>query len=199
MSDDAYEHIAYVGHVPHIFEIEPRLKQRGIVFNTLSKAYAMTGWRIGFAAGPRETIGAATRLQSQNSGNPNSIAQAAAVEALTGPQDEIATMAAEFHARRDLVVERVRRIPGFSLPNVPGGAFYAFPNVSAMLKREYKGQPIGHGDRLASIILDEAQVAIVGGNDFDAPNHVRLSYATSREKLTQAFDRIERLAREIMR
>ena len=169
MSDDAYEHIAYVGRIPHIFEIEPRLKQHGIVFNTLSKAYAMTGWRIGFAAGPREAIGAATRLQSQNSGNPNSIAQAAAVEALTGPQDEIATMAAEFRARRDLVVERVRRIPGFSLPNVPDGAFYAFPNVSAMLKREYKGAPIGDGDRLASIILDDAQVAIVGGNDFDAP------------------------------
>jgi len=199
MSDDAYEHIAYVGRIPHIFEVEPRLKRHGIVFNTLSKAYAMTGWRIGFAAGPREAIGAATRLQSQNSGNPNSIAQAAAVEALTGPQDEIATMAAEFRARRDLVVERVRRIPGFSLPNVPEGAFYAFPNVSAMLRREYKGAPIGDGDRLASIILDDAQVAIVGGNDFDAPNHVRLSYATSREKLIQAFDRIERLARELMR
>ena len=101
MSDDAYEHIGYVGRIPHIFEVEPRLKQHGIVFNTLSKAYAMTGWRIGFAAGPREAIGAATRLQSQNSGNPNSIAQAAAVEALTGPQDEIATMAAEFRARRE--------------------------------------------------------------------------------------------------
>jgi len=199
MSDDAYEHIAYVGQIPHIFEIEPRLKLHGIVFNTLSKAYAMTGWRIGFAAGPREAISAATRMQSQNSGNPNSIAQAAAVEALTGPQDEVATMAAEFRARRDLVVERVRRVPGFSMPNVPDGAFYAFPNVSAMLAREYKGKLIGDGDRLASIILDEAQVAIVGGNDFDAPHHVRLSYATSREKINQAFDRIERLAKEIMR
>jgi aspartate aminotransferase len=82
---------------------------------------------------------------------------------------------------------------------VPEGAFYAFPNVSAMLKREYKGRQIGDGDSLASIILDDAQVAVVGGNDFDAPNHVRLSYATSRESLNQAFDRIERLAREIMR
>jgi len=90
-------------------------------------------------------------------------------------------------------------VPGFSLPNVPNGAFYAFPNVSAMLRREYKGRPIGDGDRLASIILDEAQVAIVGGNDFDAPNHVRLSYATSREQINRAFDRIERLAKEIMR
>src|ERR1700687_1581890 len=199
LSDDAYEHIAYVGCVPHIFQIEPRLKQRGIVFNTLSKAYAMTGWRIGFAAGPREAAAPAPRRQSRTSGNPNSIAQAAAVEALTGPQDEIATMAAEFRARRDLVVERVRRLPGFSLPNVPDGAFYAFPNVSAMLEREYKGSPIGDGDRLASIILDDAQVAVVGGNDFDAPGHVRLSYVTSRESLNQAFDRIERLAREIMR
>jgi aspartate aminotransferase len=159
----------------------------------------MTGWRIGFAAGPREAIGAATRLQSQNSGNPNSLAQAAAVEALTGPQDEIATMAAEFQARRDLVVERVRRVPGFSMPNVPDGAFYAFPNVSALLEREYKGMPIRDGDRLAAIILEDANVAIVGGNDFDAPRHVRLSYATSREKINQAFDRIERFTREIMR
>ncbi|HXZ88993.1 MAG TPA: pyridoxal phosphate-dependent aminotransferase, partial [Candidatus Binataceae bacterium] len=120
-SDDVYEHIVYDGSAPHIFQIEPGLKQQGIVFNSLSKTYAMTGWRIGFAAGPREVIAAAGRLQSQNSGNPNSIAQAAAIEALTGPQDEVGRMAGEFRARRDLVVERVRKLPGFRLPNVPGG------------------------------------------------------------------------------
>jgi aspartate aminotransferase len=198
MSDDAYEHMAYGGRIPHIFSIEPRLKPRGVVFNTLSKTYAMTGWRIGFAAGPKEVISVATRLQSQNSGNPNSIAQAAAIEALTGPQNEVPTMVAEFRARRDLVVERIRKLPGFGLPNVPQGAFYAFPSVGPLLRREYKGAPIGHGDRLADIILEQAQVAIVGGNDFDAPEHVRLSYATSRENLTKAFDRLERCARELM-
>jgi aspartate aminotransferase len=199
MSDDAYEHISYGGRMPHLFEVEPRLKQRGVVFNTLSKTYAMTGWRIGFAAGPREVIAAAVRLQSQNSGNPNSIAQAAAVEALTGPQDDVRAMAAEFRARRDLVVERIRRLAGFSLPNVPPGAFYAFPNVAPLLERQYQGRPIGDGDRLAEVILDQAQVAIVGGNDFGAPAHVRLSYATSRENLNRAFDRLDKLTRELMR
>lgn len=198
LSDDVYEHIVYEGHAPHIFRIEPRLKNRGIAFNSLSKAYAMTGWRLGFAAGPREVIAAASRLQSQNSGNPNSITQAAAIEALTGPQDDIQTMVAEFRARRDLVVERVRKLPGFGLPNVPQGAFYAFPNVAPLLKREYKGSLIGDGNRFAEVVIDEAQISVVGGNDFGAPDHVRLSYATSREKLNRAFDRLGRLAAELL-
>src|SRR5207245_10880806 len=127
MSDDVYEHIVYDGPVPHIFQIEPRLKQKGVVFNSLSKAYAMTGWRIGFAAGPREAITAAARLQSQHSGNPNSITQLAAIEALTGPQEDVGKMVEEFRARRELVVQRVRRLHGFHLPNVRTGAFYVFP------------------------------------------------------------------------
>jgi len=197
MSDDAYEHIAYDGLPPHIFRIEPKLKATGIIFNTLSKAYAMTGWRVGYAAGPKEVIAAATRLQGQNSGNVNSIAQAAAIEALTGPQDEVGKMAAEFGARRKLVVERTRALPGFSLPNVPEGAFYAFPNVSAVLKRKFQGREIGNGDRLAELILQEAHVAAVGGNDFGAPEHIRMSYATSRENLTKAFDRIAEFLKKL--
>jgi aspartate aminotransferase len=199
MSDDVYEHIVYDGAVPHIFQIEPRLKTRGIVFNSLSKAYAMTGWRIGFAAGPREAIGAATRLQSQNSGNPNSITQAAAIEALTGPQEEIHTMMAEFRARRELVVERVRRLDGFRLPNVPQGAFYVFPNIAALIGASLNGTKITDGNTLAELILNEAHVALVGGNDFDAPEHVRMSYATSLANLNQAFDRIEGLLRKLRR
>jgi aspartate aminotransferase len=192
LSDDVYEHIVYGGPVPHIFKIEPDLKQQGIVFNSLSKTYAMTGWRVGFAAGPREVIAAAGRLQSQNSGNPNSIAQAAAVEALAGPQTEVSTMRAEFHARRDLVVERIRKLPGFSLPNVPQGAFYAFPNISGLVGRKLGGKEITDGDSLADILLNEAHVAVVGGNDFGAPDHIRMSYATSRENLNNAFDRLEK-------
>jgi aspartate aminotransferase len=199
LSDDVYEHIIYTSSAPHIFAIEPRLKPRGIVFNSLSKAYAMTGWRLGFAAGPREVIAAAGRLQSQNSGNPNSVAQAAAVEALTGPQDEVKTMALEFHARRDLVVDRVRRLPGFQLPNVPQGAFYAFPNISELVGRSIDGKPITDGDALADILLNAAHVALVGGNDFGAPNHVRISYAASREKLNTAFDRLERTLVHVQR
>ena len=199
MSDDVYEHIVYDGAVPHIFQIEPRLKTRGIVFNSLSKAYAMTGWRIGFAAGPREAIAAATRLQGQNSGNPNSITQAAAIEALTGPQDDIHTMMAEFRARRELVVERVRRLDGFSLPNLPHGAFYVFPNISALIGSRLDGAKVTDGDSLAELMLNEARVAVVGGNDFDAPEHVRMSYATSIANLNQAFDRVERLLERLKR
>jgi aspartate aminotransferase len=191
MSDDVYEHIAYDGRTPHLFDIEPRLKSKGIVFNSLSKTYAMTGWRIGFAAGPKEAIAAANRLQSQNSGNPNSITQAAAIEALTGPQDDLKPMLEAFRQRNALVVERVRRIPGFRLPNVPQGAFYVFPNVSALLGRSFNGKKIEDGDQLAAYLLDEAHVSLVGGNDFGAPEHVRISYATSVENLNKAFDRIE--------
>ena len=190
MSDDVYEHIVYGGLAPHIFRIEPALKSHGIVFNSVSKTYAMTGWRVGFAAGPREAIAAAVRLQGQNSGNASSIAQAAATEAYQGPQDEVGQMVAEFHARRDLVVERVRKLPGFKLPNVPLGAFYAFPNVSALLDRKWKGRSIADGNGLAEFILEEARVSVVGGNDFGAPEYVRLSYATSRQNLNEAFDRI---------
>ena len=197
MSDDVYEHIVYDGAVPHIFAIEPRLKPHGIVFNSLSKAYAMTGWRIGFAAGPREAIGAASRLQSQNSGNPNSITQAAAIEALTGPQDDIKAMMAEFRARRELVVARVRKLEGFKLPNVPQGAFYAFPNISAWIGASLDGKKITDGNSFADLILNEAHVALVGGNDFGAPDHVRMSYATAIANLNEAFDRIERLLKRL--
>jgi aspartate aminotransferase len=191
MSDDVYEHISYDGPVPHLFHIEPQLRGKGIVFNSLSKTYAMTGWRVGFAAGPKEVIGAAGRLQSQNSGNPNSVAQYAAIEALTGPQDEVKKMAEEFRARRELVVERLRKIPGFQLPNVPSGAFYVFPNVSQLFGRSADGRKLTDGDSVAAFLLEEAKVSTVGGNDFNAPGHIRLSYATAREKLTTAFDRIE--------
>lgn len=192
MSDDVYEHIVYTGLTPHIFALEPSLKSHGIVFNSLSKTYAMTGWRIGFAAGPKEVIAAAGRLQSQNSGNPNSITQAAAIEALTGPQDDLKPMLEAFRRRNALVVERVRRIPGFRLPNVPQGAFYVFPNVSGLLGTSFNGTKITDGDSLGLYLLDQAHVSLVGGNDFGAPDHVRISYATSVENLNEAFDRIEK-------
>ncbi len=199
LSDDVYEHIVYDGAVPHMFQVEPRLKAKGFALNSLSKAYAMTGWRIGFAAGPKEVIAAASRLQGQNSGNPNSITQYAAIEALTGPQDEIRAMMEEFRRRRQLVVERVRQIPGFSLPNVPGGAFYVFPNISELIGMKLDGRVISDGNSFADLILDAARVAIVGGNDFGAPHHVRLSYAASIDNLNAAFDRIAEVIAKLKR
>jgi len=199
LSDDVYEHIVYDGAAPHIFQIEPRLKAKGFALNSLSKAYAMTGWRIGFAAGPKEVIAAASRLQGQNSGNPNSITQIAAIEALTGPQGETRAMMEEFRRRRQLVVERVRKIPGFRLPNVPGGAFYVFPNISELIGMNLDGREISDGNSFADLLLDAAHVAIVGGNDFGAPHHVRLSYATSIENLNSAFDRIESVIARLKR
>jgi aspartate aminotransferase len=178
MSDDVYEHIVYDGLAPHLFHLEPRLKSHGIVFNSLA---------------------AAGRLQSQNSGNPNSITQAAAIEALTGPQDELKPMLEAFRERNALVVERVRRIPGFKLPNIPQGAFYAFPNVSDLLGSRFGDKQITDGDGLAAFLLNEAHVSLVGGNDFGAPEHVRLSYATSVKNLNEAFDRIERAVAKLKR
>jgi aspartate aminotransferase len=198
LCDDVYEHMTYGPRAPHLFAIEPGLRERGIVLNSLSKTYAMTGWRLGILAGPREVVTAVTRLQGQNSGNPNSITQAAAVEAISGPQDEVAAMVTEFRARRDFVVERVRSLPGFSLPNVPDGAFYAFPNVTPLLAVKWKGEPLKDGDGVARMLLDEAQVALVGGNDFGAPEHVRISYATSTANLREAFDRIEGVLRKML-
>ncbi|HUN57274.1 MAG TPA: pyridoxal phosphate-dependent aminotransferase [Candidatus Binataceae bacterium] len=199
LSDDVYEHIVYDGPVPHIFQIEPKLKAKGFALNSLSKTYAMTGWRIGFAAGPQPVIAAAGRLQGQNSGNPNSITQAAAIEALTGPQDDIKTMMAEFRKRRELVVERVRKLPGVTLPNVPQGAFYVFPNISGLIGASLGDKRISDGNSFADLVLSEAHVGIVGGNDFGAPEHVRLSYATSMENLNAAFDRIAKLIARLNR
>jgi aspartate aminotransferase len=198
LCDDVYEHMTYDGGVTHLFRIEPRLRERGVVLNSLSKTYAMTGWRLGMVAGPREVVQAVSRLQGQNSGNPNSIAQAAAIEALTGAQDEVVTMVAEFRTRRNFVVERIRSLPGFSLPNVPDGAFYAFPSVTPLLSARWKDAPLKDGDGVAAMLLDQAQVALVGGNDFGAPEHVRISYATSMTNLREAFDRIERVVRKML-
>src|SRR5262249_10190466 len=142
-------------------------------------------------------IGAASRLQSQNSGNPNSIAQAAALEALNGPQDDVKVMAEEFRARRELVVERIRRVPGFSLPNVPSGAFYAFPNVSGLFGMSHNVRKLGDGNDVAAFLLEEAKVSTVGGNDFDGADYIRISYATSREKLNAAFDRVEQAVKKL--
>jgi aspartate aminotransferase len=197
MSDDVYEHIVYDSPAPHIVKIEPRLRSKAIIFNSLSKTYAMTGWRVGFAAGPKEVIAAAGRLQGQNSGNPNSIAQAAAIEALNGPQGDLQVMLREFRERREFVVGRVRSIKEIGLPNVPAGAFYAFLNVSKLIGKKWSKGTLTDGNGVAEFLLEEGRVSTVGGNDFGAPQHVRISYATSMAKLKEAFDRIEQAIKSL--
>ncbi len=186
--DDVYEMIRYDGARPrHLVDIEPALRDRTVVVNSVSKTYAMTGWRIGYAAGPAEVIGAMSMLQGQQTSNPTAIAQAAAAAALSGPQDTIASMVEEFRRRRDFVCDRIDSIEGLSVQR-PGGAFYVFVNVTGVLERAGARD----GAELALQILEGAGVGLVGGNDFGSPDHVRISYATSMEQLERGLDAIER-------
>jgi len=195
ITDDIYERLTDAP-VPHLGTLVPGLRPRLVVINSLSKSYAMTGWRVGYTAAPVEVIKAMTVLQSQSTSNPTSIAQAAAAAALAGPQTCVDEMAREFKARRDLVVRLLRAIPGVRT-TVPGGAFYVFPDVSAFYgRRTVEGQAITSATDVAMYLLRQVAVASVPGEGFGAPAHVRLSYATTREALEQGIGRIgEALAR----
>jgi aspartate aminotransferase len=190
VSDECYEALTFEGRHVSIASFSPEVKARTIVVNTCSKAYAMTGWRIGYAAGPRPLIKAMTDVQSQVTSNPSSIAQWAAVEALSGPQDEVAKMAGEFDRRRHLIVEGLNAIPGISCV-MPKGAFYAFANVSRLLgKRTTDGVVLKGSVDVAAFLLEHARVALVPGQDFGSDVHVRLSYATSAEVIREGLSRI---------
>ncbi|GAB4537116.1 MAG: pyridoxal phosphate-dependent aminotransferase [Thermodesulfovibrionia bacterium] len=191
ISDEIYEKLVYDGfrHIS-IASLSKEIKERTIVVNGLSKSYAMTGWRIGFAAGPREVISAMTKIQSQSTSNPTSIAQKAAVEALTGRQDFIPAMVAEFDKRRRYIVERLNNIKGVSCIK-PIGAFYAFPNVSYYYGKGRNGVTINSSLDLSNYLLDKAKVAVVPGSAFGDDNYIRLSYATSMENIKKGLDRIE--------
>ena len=191
ISDEIYEKLIYDGfeHVS-IASLGDEIKQRTIVVNGISKSYAMTGWRIGFAAGPKDIINAMTNIQSQSTSNPASISQKAAVEALTGTQNFILEMVSEFDKRRKYMVERLNRIKGVSCIK-PVGAFYAFPNVSSYYGRSFKGNSIKSSMDLSAYLLDEAKVAVVPGAAFGDDRYIRLSYATSMENIQKGLDRIE--------
>jgi aspartate aminotransferase len=162
-------------------------KETIIVAGSLSKTYAMTGWRIGFGLGPAAIINAVGKLQSHMTSNPTSIAQKAAVEALAGPQESVGDMLAEYAKRRDFVVKRLREIPGVSVAE-PKGAFYAYPNISEGMKNRGIGSPLEFAEKL----LAEAHVAVVPGEAFGTNAHVRISYATSMEELARGLDRIHK-------
>ncbi|KQN25477.1 aspartate aminotransferase [Sphingomonas sp. Leaf33] len=191
-ADDMYEHIVYDGfRFRTIAEVCPDLYDRTLTVNGCSKAYAMTGWRIGFAGGARWLIKAMAKLQSQSTSNPCSIAQAAAVAALTGPQDFLKDRAAAFQTRRDLVVDLLNQAEGIVCPK-PEGAFYVYPDVSGTIgKTTPKGKRIETDEDLIGYFLDDARVAAVHGAAFGLSPAMRISYATSEDLLTEACRRIQ--------
>ncbi len=198
VSDECYEALTFEGRHVSIAQLDPAVKARTVVVNTCSKAYAMTGWRIGYAAGPRGLIRAMTDVQSQVTSNPASIAQWAAVEALTGPQDDVARMAAEFDRRRRLVVDGLNALPGVRCV-VPRGAFYAFANVSGLFGRVVPstGKKLGGSADVTEFLLEHARVAVVPGVDFGSDAHVRLSYATSAELIREGLARMDAAIRTL--
>jgi aspartate aminotransferase len=195
MADDMYEHIIYDDfEFTTIAQVAPDLYERTLTVNGCSKAYAMTGWRIGFAGGPAPLIKAMAKLQSQSTSNPCSIAQAAATAALNGPQDFLIERNAAFQKRRDLVVSMLNQVNGINCPR-PEGAFYVYPDVSGLIgKTTPKGQTIANDSQLIDYFLDEARVAAVPGSAFGLEPAFRISYATSEKLLTEACTRIQEAA-----
>jgi aspartate aminotransferase len=193
LTDDIYDSLVYGGFKPGtIAAVEPRLKDRTLTVHGVSKAYAMTGWRIGFAGGPVALIKAMDKLQSQSTSNPNSIAQAAAIEALTGQQDSVEAMRKEFEQRRNLVVELLNQAPGVHCTN-PDGAFYVYPSVAGCIGKTSKGGVLIKDDEVFALtLLAEEGVATVHGTAFCFPGYIRVSYANATEELREACTRIQR-------
>lgn len=192
ISDDIYEKLVYDGfNFTSIASLGKEVKDLTIVVNGVSKAYAMTGWRIGYAAGAKEIITAMTNIQSQSTSNPNSIAMKASTEALNGPQDAVTSMVKEFDQRRVYMVDRLNSIKGITCLK-PNGAFYAFPNITGLLGRSFNGKLILTSSEMATYLLDEVRVALVPGSAFGAEGFLRLSYATSMENIKEGIDRVKK-------
>ena len=201
VSDECYEPLTFEGRHVSVASLGPEVKARTLVINTCSKAYAMTGWRIGYCGGPRALVRAMTDVQSQVTSNPTSIAQWAAVEALSGPQDEVAKMAGEFDRRRHLIVKGLNALRGVSCV-MPKGAFYAFANVSGLFGRTWKGPEkttaLAGSLDVTAFLLEEARVAVVPGLDFGSDAHVRLSYATSDALIAEGLTRMDAAVRKLL-
>jgi aspartate aminotransferase len=199
VTDDIYNKLLYRGTFVNVLGVDPSLKDQTAVVNGVSKTYSMTGWRIGWTAGPADLIAAMQKLQDNSTSNPNSIAQRAALGALQLPLDEeIEKMRTVFDGRRKHIVQRLNAIEGVKCFD-PGGAFYAFPDFSALLKRKAPGQAeaIGSDTRFADILLNDHKVAAVPGSAFGAPGFMRLSFATSMEQIDKGLDRIAAMAKTL--
>ena len=194
IADEIYEHINYVGHHESIAQFEA-IRDRVAIVNGVSKAYAMTGWRIGFVAAPEWIIKGVNKLQGQYTSGPCSVSQKAAEAAYTGTQEPVETMRQAFERRRDLIVKLAKEVPGLEV-NFPQGAFYLFPKCDAFFGKKDGDRVINNADDLAMYLLEVGHVACVGGTSFGAPECIRMSYATSDENIVEAMRRIkETLAR----
>lgn len=191
LSDEIYEHLTYGRKHVTIASFGPEVQQRTFVINGFSKAYSMTGWRLGWLAGDPEVVAAMGRIQDQSTSNPTSFAQAGGVAALRGDQSCVEMMRQAFEKRRDYIVARLNAMPGIRCVN-PDGAFYVLPNVSGLT-----GPQMPDGDALAEHLLAEALVAVVPGSGFGVPQNIRLSYATSMEVIEKGMDRLEAAARKL--
>jgi aspartate/methionine/tyrosine aminotransferase len=193
VTDEIYEHLVYGGARFASLPVEvPELAQTCVVLNGVAKTYAMTGWRVGWMVGPRDVIKAATNLQSHATSNVCNVAQRAALAAVSGDLAAVEMMREAFDRRRRTIVAMLRDVPGFECPE-PEGAFYAYPSVKGALGRDIGGRLASTSAELATVILDEAEVAVVPGEAFGTPGYLRLSYALGDEDLAEGVGRIQRL------
>ncbi len=197
VADEMYEYLIY-GEEEHvsIASLGKEIYDHTITCSGLSKSYAMTGWRIGYTGASKEITKLMSSVQSHQTSNPNSIAQKAAYEALTGPQDKVQEMVKEFAKRRDYIYGRIKELPHTHVVE-PKGAFYTFIDVSETFALSYKGEKVGDVQRLAAILLDDYNVAVIPCTDFGFPDHIRLSYAISMEQIQKGMDRIEAFLKEL--
>jgi aspartate aminotransferase len=192
MGDECYSHFVYAPHRPYSIASAKDSKPHVIIIGSVSKTFAMTGWRIGYTLAPEALVQASNKLQSQSTSNPTSIAQYAALAAMTGPMDAVPPMLAEYERRRKRIVEGLRNIPGVTC-EWPGGAFYAFPNISSFLRNGDQGPALAAScTEISKQLLDQAQVAVVPGEAFGAPGYLRLSYATSLARIDEGLRRLEK-------
>lgn len=197
MSDEMYEKILFDGkRFASFAAVNPHLKERTITVGGVSKAYCMTGWRIGYAAGPTHVIKAMDTVQSQSTSNPCSVSQYAALAALTGPQDDLDAMVSAYQRRRDWLVGRLNEIPGFDCLT-PDGAFYVFPSVGKLLATQ-KGKGLNNDVDLCEWLLEEAGVALVPGTAFGASSYIRISYAVAQDTLVEACNRMDQAVRKLL-
>ena len=196
ITDEIYEHLVYAGaRFSSMPTLVPELAQRCIVVNGVAKTYAMTGWRVGWLLGPPDVVKAATNLQSHATSNVCNVAQVAALAAVSGDLEAVAIMRAAFDRRRQLMVKMLREIPGVACPE-PAGAFYVYPSVTGLLGRELRGRRPATSADLCTLVLEEAEVAIVPGEAFGTPGYVRLSYALGDDDLVEGVSRLQRLLAE---
>lgn len=197
IADDIYEKFVYDGTVfTSIASLGKEIQDQTVVVNGVSKTYSMTGWRIGYAAGPAEIIAAMDKIQTQNVSNPVSFCQKAAVEALLGPQDSVQKMIAEFNRRRRYIVDRLNAMEGISC-FMPKGAFYAFPNVTGLFGKKWGEKQISNSSDVTDFLLEEAKVAVVAGSAFGDDNYVRFAYATSMKNIEKGMDQIQEALKKL--